>query len=61
MEKYSRVEEATEDKWRKRKLRRVPKATKTLSEFVVLIALPLQQQLHERASKLRCTYVLFLS
>jgi len=30
--------------------RRVPKATNTHSEYVILIAFPLQQWLHERAS-----------
>jgi hypothetical protein len=30
-----------------------PKAINTLTEFVMLIAFPLQQRLHERASKLR--------
>jgi len=31
----------------------IPKATNTHSEYVILIALPLQQWLHERASMLR--------
>ena len=31
----------------------IPKATNTHSEYVILIALPLQQVLHERASLLR--------
>ena len=35
----------------------IPKATNTDSEYVILIALPLQQWLHERASVLRYTYV----
>jgi len=34
----------------------IPKATYTYSEYVILIAFPLQQWLHERASMLRCTY-----
>jgi len=29
----------------------------TRSEYVILIAIPLQQWLHERASVLRCTYI----
>jgi hypothetical protein len=37
-----------------------PKTTKTLSEYVILFALPLQQWLHERASVLRYTYMAFL-
>jgi hypothetical protein len=35
----------------------VPKATNTHSEYVVLIAFPLQQWLHESASLLRYTYI----
>jgi len=31
----------------------IPKATDTTSEYVILIAIPLQQWLHERASLLR--------
>ena len=34
----------------------IPKSTNTHSEYVLLIAFPLQQQLHERASTLHCTY-----
>jgi hypothetical protein len=39
----------------------VPKATNTHSEYVILIAFPLQQWLHERASMLRyiCIACLF--
>ena len=33
----------------------IPKATNTLSEYVIPIAFPLQQWLHERASVLRYT------
>jgi len=35
----------------------IPKATNTHSECVILIAFPLQQWLHERASILRSTYI----
>jgi hypothetical protein len=35
----------------------IPKATNTHSEYVILIALPQQQWLHERASVLRHTYI----
>ena len=35
----------------------LPKATNTRSEYVTLIACPLQQRLHERASMLRYTYI----
>ena len=35
----------------------IPKATNTHSEYVILIAFPQQQWLHERASMLRHTYI----
>jgi hypothetical protein len=35
----------------------IPKATNRHSEYVILIALSLQQLLHERASMLRYTYI----
>jgi len=35
----------------------MPKATNTHSEYVILIAFPRQQWLHERASVLRYTYI----
>jgi hypothetical protein len=35
----------------------IPKATNTLLEYVILIAFPQQQWLHERASMLRYTYI----
>ena len=35
----------------------IPKATNTHSGCVILIAFPLQQWLHERASMLRYTYI----
>ena len=38
----------------------IPKAPDTHLEYVILIAFPLQQQLHERASMLRYTYIAFL-
>jgi hypothetical protein len=38
----------------------IPKATNRLSEYVVLIAFPLQQWLHEGASMLRYTYIAYL-
>jgi hypothetical protein len=40
-------------KWRMRIARWIPKATNTHSEYVILIAFPLKQRLHERASELR--------
>jgi len=42
--------------WRMRYVSWVPKDTDTLSQYVILIAVPLQQCLHERASMLRYTY-----
>jgi hypothetical protein len=35
----------------------IPKATNTHSEYVTLIAFPLQQWLHERASVIPDTYI----
>ena len=35
----------------------IPKATNTYSEYVILIAFPLQEWLHERASMLRLSSV----
>jgi len=43
--------------WRMRIACWIPKATKTHSECVTLIALQVQQWLHERASMLRYTYI----
>jgi hypothetical protein len=38
-------------------IQRMRIATNMLSEYVILIALPLRQKLHERASILLCTYI----
>jgi len=35
----------------------IPKATNMQSDYVILIALPQQQWLHEHASSLRYTYI----
>ena len=43
--------------WRMRIARWVFKATNTHSQYVILIAFPLQQWLYEHCSVLRCTYV----
>jgi hypothetical protein len=43
--------------WRMRIAYWIPKATNTHSGCVIIIALPLQQRLHERASLLRYTYI----
>jgi hypothetical protein len=42
--------------WRRRIACWIPKATNTDSEYVIFIAFPLQQWLHERASILCYTY-----
>ena len=42
--------------WRVRIAYWIPKTTNTHSEYVILIAFPLQQRLHERASMLHYTY-----
>ena len=44
-------------KWRMRIACWITKATNTNSEYVIFIAFPLQQWLHERASMLLCTYI----
>ena len=46
--------------WRMRIAYWIPEATNTNSEYAILIALPLQQWLHERASMLRYTYIVCL-
>jgi hypothetical protein len=43
--------------WRMRIACWIPKPTNTNSDCVILIAFPLQQWLHERASKLRSTHI----
>jgi len=46
--------------WRMRTACLIPKATNTLSEYVILIAFPIQQRLHELASMLSYTVCLVL-
>ena len=46
--------------WRMRIECCTPKATKTHSKYLILIAFPLQQWLHERNSVVRDTYIAFL-
>ena len=46
--------------WRMRIARWIPKAAKTYSEYVMLVAFPLQQWLHERASLLPHTYIAYI-
>jgi len=47
--------------WRTYIARRITNATNTISEYVILIALPLQQWLHERASILSYMYIACLA
>ena len=47
-------------KWRKRIEFWVTKSTNTISEYVILIAFPLQRLLQERISMLHYTYTAFL-
>ena len=47
--------------WRMRIACWIPKAIDIPSEYVILIAFPLQQWSHERASMLRYTYIACLS
>jgi len=51
------VQPDTPQKWRMRIACWIVKATNTHLEYVIIIAFPLQQWLHERASMLRCTYI----
>jgi len=58
VEKYCRAGQATDDNIirRMRIACRIPKATTTHSAYVILVAFPQQQWLHERASMLHYTY-----
>jgi len=51
MEKYGMARQATDDNiiWRNQTASWITKATNTHSEYVILIAFPLQQWLRERA------------
>jgi len=57
VEKYCRAGQATDDNMAHLIACWIPKATNTHSEYVILIAVPLQQWLHERASVLRYTRI----
>jgi len=57
VEKYAQSGRAQMTIWRMRIACWKPTATNTHSVYVILIALPLQQWLHERASMLRDTYI----
>ena len=56
VEKYYRVGQATNDSMAHVQCMLVTKATNTHSEYAILIAFPLQQCLHERASMSHCLY-----
>ena len=43
--------------WRMRTAGWIPKATNTHSEYAIILAFPLQQWSHERATLLRFTYI----
>ena len=58
--KYGRLGQATGNIRRMRSACRMPKATDTHSEYVILIAFPLQQWLREGTSILRHTYVAYI-
>ena len=47
--------------WRKRTACWIPKATDTHSQYVMLLAFPLQQWLHDRFSMLRYTYIAYIA
>jgi hypothetical protein len=56
VEKYYTAGQATEDDTAHDIARWMPNATNTHPEYVILIAFPQQQWLHEHASVLRYTY-----
>jgi hypothetical protein len=57
VEKYIRSRQATDDYTIQHNAGCIPKAADTNPEYVILIALPLQQWLHERTSVLRYTCI----
>jgi hypothetical protein len=58
VKKYCRAKQARDDVIRRMGFACwIPKATNKLSEYVILIALPLLQWLHERVWILRYTYI----
>ena len=56
VEKLCRVGQATDDNWHICISCWVPKSTNTYSEYLILIAFPLQLWVYERAFMLRATY-----
>jgi hypothetical protein len=63
VEKYYRTRHATDDNMiqRMRFAFRIPKATNTLSEYILGIAFPRQQLLRENSPMLRHTYIACLA
>ena len=57
MEKYSIAEQASDDNMAHAQCMLDTLGYKYNSEYVIRIAFPLQQYLHERVSMLRCTYI----
>jgi len=61
LKKIRQTRQATDDIMRRMRIACwIPKSTNTHSEYVILIALPLQQRLHESASMLSYTYTVCL-
>ena len=60
MGKCCRAGQATDEIWRMRFECWMPKATNTYSKYVILIALPRQQWLHECALLVRYKYIVGL-
>ena len=59
MEKYGSTRQVTDDNTT-HVLYRIPKATDTYSEYVIIISFPQAQWLRERTSVLRYKYIAFL-
>jgi len=57
VEKYCEQGRPQVTMWRMHIAYRIPKATNTQSQYVILLTFPLHQWLHERASMLRYTYI----
>jgi hypothetical protein len=57
VEKYCRAGQVTDEIWRMRTACWIPKAADRHSEYIILVAFPGQQWLHERVAMLRYTYM----
>jgi hypothetical protein len=60
VEKYCRAWQATDDNMAHADCMWITNATKTHSEYIIVIVFALQEWLHERASLLRYTYIVCL-